>query len=288
MLHYDERTIDLFVQNPTLLAPEVLQAMERHFPNCPACRGLATFLQEYYRELNEYADSRSSEVEAIMARLMPMPSIIRLRPYRPTVSRTPMGNTYISVMAAMSASPQPTSGTVATLASERDHIVLRIRAEKEGTSYHLFLHADDPRKLEGVLVDFPEVPAGFVLDEKGQAEFQWLEGRRPKEWSSLEAIAHFPIAAQTVNGDMLRKEGSCTADLLLAKGRCAVELTYDASTSMLSARCSRPGGEVSALTLKAPSGTAYLIPLQNGEGRIAIPGPPPELVLRLYAGPAAG
>jgi hypothetical protein len=150
------------------------------------------------------------------------------------------------------------------------------------------LHADDPRKLEGVLVDFPEVPAGFVLDEKGQAEFQWAEGRRPNEWSSLEAIAHFPIAAQTVNGNLLRERGSLTVDLLLAKGRCTVDLTYDVSSSMLSARCSRPGGEVSALTLKAPHGTAYLIPLQNGEGRIAIPGPPAELVLRLYAGPAAG
>jgi hypothetical protein len=288
MLHYDERTIDLFVQNPAILAPEVLKAMERHIPGCPACRGLATFLQEYYRELTEYADSRSSEVEAIMARLMPLPSIIRLRPYRPVASGPSLGNTYISVMAAMSASPQPTSGTVATLASERDHIVLRIRAEKEDSSYHLFLHADDPRKLEGVLVDFPEVPAGFVLDEKGQAEFQWAEGRRPNEWSSLEAIAHFPIAAQTVNGNLLRERGSLTVDLLLAKGRCTVDLTYDVSSSMLSARCSRPGGEVSALTLKAPHGTAYLIPLQNGEGRIAIPGPPAELVLRLYAGPAAG
>lgn len=288
MLHYDERTIDLYVQNPALLAPEVVQAMERHMLTCPACKGLATFLQEYYRELTEYADSRSSEVEAIMARLMPLRSIIRLNPYRAPVAGPSPGSTYISVMAAMSASSQPISGTVATLASERDHMVLRIRAEKDESTYHLFLHADDPRRLEGVLVDFPEVPAGFVLDEKGQAEFHWLEGRRPNEWSSMEAIAHFPIAVQNVNGDLLREKGSCTADLLLARGRCTVDLYYDPATSMLSARCSRPGGEVSAVTLRAPGGPAYLIPLQDGQGRIAIPGPPAEMVLRLYAGPGAG
>jgi hypothetical protein len=166
-------------------------------------------------------------------------------------------------------------------------MVLRIRADKDEASYHLFLHADDPRKLEGVLVDFPDVPAGFVLDEKGQAEFRWIDGKKPSEWSSLEAIAHFPLAAHSVNGDQLREHGTYTADLLLAKGRCAVALNYDTATSMLSAHCSRPEGEVSALTLRAPGGAAYLIPLRGGEGAIAIPGPPPELVLRLYAGPAS-
>jgi len=167
-------------------------------------------------------------------------------------------------------------------------MVLRIRAEKDEASYHLFLHAEDPRRLEGVLIDFPEVPAGFVLDEKGQAEFQWSKGRHPSEWSSLEAIAHFPIAAKTIDGDRLSQEGTCTVDLLLARGRCSVDLAYDRVSSTLVARCSRARGEVSALTLKAPGGTAYLIPLQHGEGRITIPGPPPELVLRLYAGSATG
>lgn len=288
MTHFDERTIDLYVQNPTLLQGDLVRSIEDHLRLCAGCRGLVTFLQEYYRELNESSGRRSPEVEAIMQRLMPLPNVVVLQPYRPHATSVHAGNGYTSVMAAMSTLHHSTGETVSTLASEHDRMVVRIRATHSVGSYKIFLHTDDPRKLEGVYLDFPDIPAWFVLDDKGQVEFQLPKERAPRVWTDLKAIAHFPVAAIPVDGTQLQENGTLSERFQTGKGKGQLSLRYEHDVLKFTLGSPHPELLLSAVTLKPPDGLPYLIPLQRGQGELHIPRLPVSFVLRLYAGEANG
>jgi hypothetical protein len=185
MGHIDEHTIELFVLRSGKLSEATRADIASHLETCAGCRSLADTLKEFYGEFGAETRTMEGSVEHVMERIYPLPSAVRLTPYRPRPSLPSGAGGYTAILAA--ATPTHSSGTetVATLASEEHKITLRVRREGKPNAFRLYLHTQDPRWRKGVVVTIPGVNAEFPLDESGQVTIELPEETVPKEWTEV-------------------------------------------------------------------------------------------------------
>lgn len=284
MKHPDEHTIDLFILNPESLDPALCDGVRLHIEECAGCRSFADYLENFYRHLQWGSQDHSARVETLTRNIFHQPSAFLLRPFKPRPNLPITSYGFTSILAAMTppAGMGPRFDTVATLASEEEKSLLRIRLDRATHSIRLYLHTDDAMKREGAIVSLPSLSSDIVLDERGQGEFTLAQEIAEPAWSTLEALIRLPVfsmelmSTQFMKGTVYRHETSSNF------------ATWSATLSHIGGRFivaveARDGQPLTMAVMRGSGGETYFVALQDGKGEIALPVLPPAFVIRFYS-----
>jgi hypothetical protein len=289
MMHLDERTIDILLQNPALLDDGARNSAELHLLMCDGCRAIADSLSVFYAGLEKarvVPFAPTAHQDAVIRTLTGIAAVVRLTPYAPRPTVFPRHiREGISVLAAKGSPEKQMTRfeTVATLASSAQGLLARVVQDTELKKFKVYLLADDPSQREAVLLSIPRLSLNLLLDEKGQREFTLPPDFPPEEWPRLEAIARLPIAYDVVTTAALQKSGKCTQTLEGLGGSYPVSFTYGHEELTLDAGDPATNPPGTALIFFSASGPPTMLELERGKGRVALPLLPPAFTLRLYA-----
>lgn len=284
MHHPDEHTIERVVlHDPTLSAGE-REATEAHVQSCPTCGALADWLRKFYADAAQAGTLFYPELAALVDRIIGTPLHERLIPYRPHEQAGPGAQAGITVLAAMSPPPEPTTRfhTVATLACKASGTLARIQLDRQLDSYRFYLHTEDPDRLRDVLVSCPELGADLVLDENGQAEFS--PGRTPDahDWSHIEAVARWPLARLGLAGG-LQGRGVVELQADSPRGKVLVSLRKTERDLGIEARIGAGEVQPEIAVIQGSAGKSVLVRLSEGKGVMSGEISPGSLEIRLYS-----
>jgi hypothetical protein len=166
--------------------------------------------------------------------------------------------------------------TVATYASEVNHILLRVRQDASNRRVKLYYHADDPLCQLGPVITLPALDADAVIDDQGRADFHIEAPRTPREWSQAEALVAFPVcsAVRSVDG---------TVNVDNTPGH-SYDVSIETSGGQIEIRCSdgptMPG--IRRAVIWCEEGRPLLVGLASGRASFHDPAPGKKLVIRLY------
>jgi len=283
MHHLDEHTLEMFVLLPDRFAPEQLAEIRAHLHACPGCRAVEAGLRQFHAALREGEGVDPALVRRMMDEILPAPRVIRLHQYRARPDARIVGAKHTTVLAAMSPKPQPHTlhGTVATLASETNQTLVRIRREGREHAYRLYVLADDPRKRDSVLVTLP--PLGeFVTDTNGQVAFELEAANEPIDWGEVEGLLKLPLAMFSFLIDELPLDYAFLRSD--EEGKAGYTVTVEAKDSRLylDVRGEAGAGVPSVALIRSAAG-ALLAPLDKGSAAIALTGEEGSVVVRLYS-----
>lgn len=282
MTHPDEHSIEMYVLKPETMASEDLRGLEGHFSECAGCRAVERALREFYADFENSAEVDRVLIARVIQRAFSSTRVIRLSYYRPRPQTTTL-QSYTGVLAAMTGanSARPGFETVATYASEPDHILLRIRQDAFNRRVKVYYHADDPAKRDGAIVSLPSVPGEIVLDDDGQLEFGIPEAKTSREWAALDALVILPLGMVEVDSP---SPGKTLSRSLGIDGTVDYAVTLRNYEGTITVHVQPVGGAVPIhrLVVKGGPGTTVLVDLSDGHG--AFPAPPTSdlLLLRLY------
>ena len=187
MTHIDDRTMDMVVLDPDVLAVSQRTAIENHLAVCDGCRALLETIREVYRSLERPLEAPPAEMDYLVRQIVPAPKVIRLIPRAVPRESVP----------ATASSPRPSDqkpdrfitittyeaeSGIGSLVLKRNPTSKQFRTEFQASRFLL------PRW--GIVSLVESVPV--LLDESGRSEFT-LEGQsRPPEWIPGEAFVRFP------------------------------------------------------------------------------------------------
>jgi hypothetical protein len=199
MPHPDEHSIEMYVLRPENLPESTRRDMAGHLSLCAGCRAVEESLRSFHIDFAHEAQADPARIAKLVTRAFSSPRIFHLRYYRPR-PQISAGESYAGVLAAMTSSPRTGPGfeTVASFASEHDHMLLRVRQDVVNRRVKIYYHADDPAKYAGAIVSLPALPAEIVLDDKGQMEFEIQEAKSPREWAALDVLVTLPLISLEV------------------------------------------------------------------------------------------
>jgi hypothetical protein len=283
MKHFDEHTLDLFVLDSGLVQQEVRDEITRHIRQCSGCKGMVESMKSFYSSVSELIETNVSDVDLLLERLFPGPAILRLKPYKPAVSGEQENpGAHISVLAAKTPGIADTNRfqTVAVVASEHDHAVLRIQHDTVDGSYMLYFHTDESYPREGGIVSLPSLQLDLLLDHRGQASFVLDAAAAPADWSTMECSVRFPLSSARISlGEISHEEPMVTAD---PAGAFRIELQYSEDRLLFSVRPTGAAAGPTLLVIKGTPGETSMLPLTEGSGSMPTEFIPAEFVLRLY------
>lgn len=280
MDHPDEHTLELLILEPGRFSGAAQEGLTIHIAECAGCRNLFGTLQDLHRGLRA-ADAVSPDLPArAVQRIFSPDNIIRLSPWHPH-PRTPAGESYAGVLAAMSPAMDMHKGyeTVATFASEADHILLRVRQDAARRKVKLYYLTDDPAKRTGPVITLPVLRADAVLDAQGQSEFDIPEPKSAREWSSLEVLVSLPAFTVTwtrAGDDHISTDGS-------TNGSYRVILHEKDGTISLECQVAPGVPGIRRAVVWSPEGNSTLVEVADGRVSFADPSPGNPLLIRLYA-----
>ncbi len=277
MAHIDEHTLELLILEPERFPEAERAVLTAHAGVCAGCRAVYEDLLALHGHLRDSQGQATPSLATAMQRFLGPHAVVRLTPYHPHL-QVPAGGSYSGILAAMAPESMSHEGfeTVATYASEVNHILLRVRQDASNRRVKLYYHADDPLCQLGPVVTLPALDADAVIDDAGRAEFPIEAPRTPREWSQAEALVAFPVcsAVRAENG---------TVSVDNTPGH-AYEVAIESSGDQITLRCSdgpsMPG--IRRAVIWSAEGKAVLIHLTSGRGVFPDPAPGKRIVVRLY------
>lgn len=282
MHHSDEHTLEMYVLEPDRFAPEQLAELRSHLQQCSGCRAVEEGLRQFHEELRRAPGSSPDAVPRMMEAILPTPRVIRLHPYHAKPHAGALNSSYTTVLAAMtvkSHAPQ-LNETVATLASEPEQTLVRIRREGREHSYRMYVLADDPRKRDCVVVSLPAV-GEFVTDQNGQVSFEIGASDEPVDWGQVEGFLKLPVAVFSFHAADLPLAHAIRHNAGKGTEEYVVELDVDDGRLCIRVRGGEGSNIPTTALLKMASGISVAT-LVHGTGEIALKGEEGSLMLRLY------
>lgn len=194
MTHLGEHILASLITDPQGLSDEERAAARAHLDSCAGCSGLYEEIRAVHEELHTGAPVSTAILEKAIHRIFAPDRVVRLVPFHPHL-QVPAGSSYAGILAAMAPEQVSREGyeTVATFASEVDHMLLRVRQDAGQRRVRLYFHTPDPAHRRGAVITLPALHADAVVDEQGRAEFLIDQPRTPRAWSQLEALVTFPV-----------------------------------------------------------------------------------------------
>lgn len=196
MEHIDEHTLELMVVEPERFPPSRRTEILSHINDCPGCRALHEEIRSLHQDLRDQQGQTTPMIGIAIRKIFANLPVIHLTHFHPHL-QVPAGASYSGILAAMAPETLSHEGyeTVATFASEADHILLRVRQDAGNRRVRLYYHAEDPKCQVGPVVTLPALGADAVIDDHGRSEFRIDTPRSPREWSQLEALVAFPVCS---------------------------------------------------------------------------------------------
>jgi hypothetical protein len=280
MDHPDEHTLELLILEPERFSSTARGGLAMHIADCGGCRNLFETLEGLHRGLRSDVGVSPDVTARAVHRIFCPGNIIRLLPYHPH-PKTPVGESYAGVLAAMSPAVDMHKGyeTVATFASETDHMLLRVRQDAARRKVKLYYLTDDAAKRTGPVITLPVLGAEAVLDEHGQSEFDIPEPKSAREWASLEVLVSLPAYALTWTRG---SEGQTPTD---GGGDASYRIILHEKDGTVSFECRiAPGAPgIRRAVVWSPEGNSILVEVTDGRGSFTDPSPGDPLLIRLYA-----
>lgn len=277
MVHIDEHTLELLILEPERFPAAERAVLTAHAGVCAGCRAVYEDLLALHGHLRSSQGQPAPSLAAAMQRFFTLHAVVRLMPYHPHL-QVPAGGSYSGILAAMAPESMSHEGyeTVATYASEVDHILLRVRQDASNRRVKLYYHADDPLCQLGPVVTLPALDADAVIDDAGRAEFHIEAPRTPREWSQAEALVAFPVCSA-----VRAEDGTVSVDN--SPGH-AYEVVVASSGEQISLRCSDGPSmpRVRRAVIWSAEGKAVMVHLSAGRGLFPDPAPGKRIVIRLY------
>ncbi len=280
MNHIDEHTIELSIVAPERLHAATLVEIREHLARCPGCRAVEEAQREFYATMVTAGALEKDLLAEVMKKIIPSATTIRLIPFRPRPDMHTLHGRYTTVLAAMT--PRTLARgfdeTVATLASEPENTLVRIRREGDAHAYRLYVHTEDPHKREVVLISLPDI-GEFVTDDRGQVGFELQPAMEPRDWSQIEGLLRIPVATVTFGRNDLPLEKSIAYTKGENDHHCTIEVTNNGD--LIRVRVYDEGNPAlpAVALVKTPS-DAVLSILIHGAGEF--PAGEGDFVLRLY------
>jgi len=279
MKHIEEETLEQFILHPEGMDAKTEQGLRAHLDHCPVCTRTVEFLRSFYADLNTLRYVPGERVDRFVRALFQAPNIIPLHPFVYQPDAEPFDSGYTTILAAMSVeTARQRFETVATLFSGREKILVQVMHDRESDSFKLYVQSDDPRKRSYSIVSLPELPIELVTDQRGHVSFSLREDLRPKNWSSLNAVLHTPIAEVSLSERELhspierRTESGHVLSLSLVNGVLTVDVDSPEPR----------GPKVTRVLLSSEETQSRLVMLHDETNRCAINDVPEMFVLRLY------
>jgi hypothetical protein len=264
------------------MASELRHELQEHLSSCPGCRAIESSLRAFHTDFAATPEPEHALVARVTKHAFFPARIIRLSHYRPRPQST-AGQTYVGVLAAMTgpAGVRPGFETVASFASEPDHILLRVRQDAEHRRVKVYYHADDPGKRDGAIVSIPSLPAEIVLDDHGQMEFGIPEAKTSREWAALDAIVTLPVGVLQVEPP---PAGETLSTILAIHGvdDYRVVLQNSGGAFMVSVQPIGDAIPVRRVVAKDGSGTTVIADLSDGRATFSVTPAGDRFVLRFY------
>jgi hypothetical protein len=277
MDHINEHTLELMVMDPEQFPAGRRTEILAHCGECPGCRALQEEIRALHHDLQEQQGVPSPMLGAAIGKIFAKSPVIQLTHYHPHL-QVPAGASYSGILAAMAPEAMSHEGyeTVATFASEADHILLRVRQDAGNRRVRLYYHADDPTRQLGPVVTLPALGADAVIDDQGRSEFRIETPRSPREWSQLEALVAFPVCS------LLRTaSGSVTITQETAH---SYEVVLEPRGGVLEVRCANasPAPPIRRAVIWAAEGKPVVVEMDSGRASVAGFDPAKSLLIRLY------
>jgi len=270
--HLDEEIIEQYALNADALRGVEQSAVQSHLDTCEICRELYRYFADFYREVNQNLKTTAPAVDEFHAGLYP---VIPLQPY--SIREQGEKKRYMTVLAAMSETQtNERFASIATLASEEQHAVVRILQDNSTNRWKIYVIIDDPAKRAHAMVSFPDVSMDFVTDSRGQ-----LEVEHPlADLQSLRGVLRLAVAEHTVRTTALQSEDT---QLTLRGGLHSVSVAYvEKNLQIVVSKKKNYAPELQIAVITTAAGESYYVPLENGKGKCAFPALPDSLTLRLY------
>ena len=277
MVHIDEHTLELLILEPERFPEAERAVLTAHAGACAGCRAVYEDLMAVHGHLRDSQGQTTPLLAVAMRRFLGPQAVVRLMPYHPHL-QVPAGGSYSGILAAMAPESMSPEGfeTVATYASEVDHILLRVRQDASNRRVKLYYHADDPQCQLGPVVTLPALDADAVIDDAGRAEFHIEAPRTPREWSQTEALVAFPVCSA-----VRAEDGTVSVDNTPGH---AYEVALSTSGDQITLRCS-DGPSMPAIrraVVWSAEGKAMMLQVSSGRGTFPDPAPGKRFVIRLY------
>jgi hypothetical protein len=281
MSHPDEHIIEMHILRPESLPETVRRETAEHLSSCTSCRAVEESLRSFHADFARPGEADPARVAQLVARAFSSPRIYHLPCYRPR-PHTSAGESYTGVLAAMTSDSGTRAGfeTVASFASEPDHMLLRVRQDAVKKRVKVYYHADDTARSAGAIVSFPALPAEIVLDDKGQMEFEIPEAMTSREWAALEALVTLPVGTAKMETPPI---GESWSEQVGDQSSAHHIVTAKARTDSIALEVTSIGNAptIRRVVLKDGAGRNILLELSGGYGTVT-PLPVGPLVLRLY------
>jgi len=282
MTHPDEHSVELYILRPDAMAAGPRKELQEHLSACAGCRAVEHSLREFHAEFTQAPQADDALVARVTKRAFSSAGTIRLVHYHPR-PHTTAGQSYIGVLAAMtgSAGARPGFETVASYASEADHILLRVRQDAGNKRVKVYYHADDPGKRDGAIVSIPALHADIVLDDHGQMEIGIPEAKTSHEWAALDAMVSLPVGAVEVPPP---PPGETVTTNVVVHSTAEYAVTLKNENGVCTVLVQPIGDAVSVrrVVAKSGAGNTLIVDVSNDCGTFSAPPATDRLVLRFY------
>ena len=169
MDHIDEKLLEQYLLNQSLLSELERTNAEKHLRSCKACSKVLEFLREFYETLHSSEDS--PRVEQFVSSLFAKSNIIHLKPF--VDNAEPPSEAYTVLLAAMvNTGGSQKYKTISTLVSEFERTIVRIMHNDDEDVYRLYVLTEDSDLREKAIVALPEIHVEVVTNDRGSATFK--------------------------------------------------------------------------------------------------------------------
>ncbi len=274
MIHLNEELIEQYALNAETMSDQTRAGIKAHLEDCLLCGQIYQYFSEFYsgyREKTVMPDSLINDFISSISPVIPLTPISR--------QKSSVQKMYMTVLAALTQTLTKDRFTsVAVLASEEHHAVVRILQDNTTNRYKIYVITDDPAKRSHAVLSFPEMSVDFVTDSRGQ-----LEVDSPTvNWKSGKGLLRLAIAEHVLQGANLRITDD-RKPLTLDVGLHSVMLAYvEENLQIITSKRKNYAPDVNVVVVSGESDETFFIPLKNGKGECSLPVLPESLTFRLY------
>ena len=189
MDHLAEESIERYLLEPDRFSDAELYVMYTHLKECPRCRSIRDFLEDFYARLEEASSREAGGAVPASPEKTNFAHPVILRPMKDVPEFRLGPEARITVLAAESVVANTHRfTTMAALVSEREKVVMRIIHDRLENRYRMYLIAEDTERVKHTKVSIPALGIDLVTDEHGIAEFVLAPSREEPEWNTLQAV----------------------------------------------------------------------------------------------------
>lgn len=220
--HLSEHIIEKLLRDSTLSQRRISQ-INAHLAECRECRNIYKWLKSFYQELNRI------ETPTFVDRRLDRNTIgtIKLAPLH---FEKPERSTRHSSMVLVAKSEEKTSQYehVVTLASEEQHILVRVLHDNRRQTYRLFLITPEHLGRAHSIVELSSCQRALITDQAGKANFTLKKDPGSELWQDTRGILRMPLTRLKLDADDIRQFEE-DRQLMLSDNGFKFDLTLQAS-----------------------------------------------------------